>query len=220
VSLATGSDSVLCGISSSSACGTFEYAFTNRLDTINGTLYIVDGTHPVNNRTFQLSVVYTLTFEGSGFEPSAAESSYPTIYLSSTSAGNWMYIQGSNVSQSLIFRKLRLMHMAGFNSWWFSPTQSQHTFLFEHCYFVENVTGTVLSSAIFSHDYGLTMFHDMGKKILYFLSFFNIGNFSLKNCTFYGQILGTGNPIYHMYNPSATLTKAEISGCHVSFFLI
>jgi hypothetical protein len=189
-----GVDMLFCGISESLVCGGAEYALSNRLAT-NGTVYIKNGSHFIYHHTFSYTFPFWIVFEGYGFEVNAEESSYPTIYNGNSTSANWTYNTGNDVDQSVTYRKLRIKHTPGFTGWWFSPTKPSHWFLFEHCYFIQE-TGNTLTNSIFSNDYG---------------------RFILNNCTFH-DIVCTNNPLYNMYAPSTTGTKAVMNGCTVFLF--
>jgi hypothetical protein len=151
----SGSDSVICGSTATDPCMGVDYGWLNRM-SLNSTMYIFNGTFPLNPKDIGITTAYTKIFEGYGFEIDAEISSYPTIYPSNL-VSNWIRMS-NNYLQTLIFRKIRFLHSTNFSGYMFSPSQPSHYLLLEYCYFTKQNTSTPVISNIINNDYGFEVF--------------------------------------------------------------
>jgi hypothetical protein len=151
----SGSDFFLCGVNSENPCADVDYTWSNRI-TMNSTIYILNGNHTVSGHRIVYSVPFSLVLEGSGFNVNDDESVYPVLDQKANTHidGHWTYNLGSDVSQNITYRKLKILH-TNIQGWYFASTKPNHRFQFEHCYFAEGITGYSWDENLFRLDMGV-----------------------------------------------------------------
>jgi hypothetical protein len=207
VSSTLGVDDMTCGISELYPCQSIEYSWVNRLT--NGTIYILDGVHPIVEHRFNTTGNLNVALVGYK-QNENSEDSLPVVYPMNDVDG-WINISRSG-EKNFTLSLLKVLYPSDvFHGTLFVVNDSDSYFTLEKCYLSSNSTNlisgifncfeanVIINSCVF---HGLTL--DLN------VIFICLGNccVSINNCTIYQMVLFNGSSRLVRFSGFLNLTNS------------